>query len=213
MKSFDNSLQKRYLPYFLPFVNFPLLTQIQSHFSPAWFAQSECRFRSTHFQFPRRISFFSIFPQFFFEVLNLQKMLGNALVLRSVQSSAVRPHLLTPTRLLTSTGRRLEEIKTPIQQIGWEYLMKQKSLGRPISPHLTIYKPQLTWMVRTEKGHLVNGRKCLFPLSLHTLTRCLIPSYAFLYSDLQSFTNNLEKKSGKMNCAFRCLDSIESAAV
>ncbi|PAV86777.1 hypothetical protein WR25_05428 [Diploscapter pachys] len=74
-------------------------------------------------------------------------MLGNALVLRSVQSSAVRSHLLTPTRLLTSTGRRLEEIKTPIQQIGWEYLMKQKSLGRPISPHLNIYKPQLTWMM------------------------------------------------------------------
>ena len=141
-------------------------------------------------------------------------MLGNALVLRSVQSSAVRPHLLTPTRLLTSTGRRLEEIKTPIQQFGWEYLMKQKSLGRPISPHLTIYKPQLTWMVRIEKGQLVNVGKCLFPLLLHTLTLCLTLNYALSYILIRkSFTNNRENQPGKMSRVFRCLDSTESAAV
>ena len=67
-------------------------------------------------------------------------MLGNALVLRSVQSSAVRPHLLTPTRLLTSTGRRLEEIKTPIQQIG--------SIGSP-DPRTLVITP---WDASILKG-------------------------------------------------------------
>ncbi len=27
----------------------------------------------------------------------------------------------------------------------WEYLKKQEQTGRPLSPHLSIYKPQLTW--------------------------------------------------------------------
>lgn len=37
--------------------------------------------------------------------------------------------------------------KTPVQEFGYEYLKKQVQLGRPISPHLQIYKPQLTWLI------------------------------------------------------------------
>jgi len=37
--------------------------------------------------------------------------------------------------------------KTPVQEWGWEYLQRQKQLKRPIAPHLSVYKPQLTWMV------------------------------------------------------------------
>ncbi|KAF8359189.1 mev-1, partial [Pristionchus pacificus] len=51
------------------------------------------------------------------------------------------------SRSLCTSVRRTEELKTPIQKLGWEYLMKQKSLGRPISPHLQIYAPQWTWYV------------------------------------------------------------------
>ncbi|CAP21181.1 Protein CBR-MEV-1 [Caenorhabditis briggsae] len=39
------------------------------------------------------------------------------------------------------------EAKTPIQKFGWEYLKKQRDMKRPIAPHLTIYQPQLTWML------------------------------------------------------------------
>jgi succinate dehydrogenase (ubiquinone) cytochrome b560 subunit len=41
----------------------------------------------------------------------------------------------------------LSEAKTPIQVWGWEYLQRQKAMNRPIAPHLTVYKPMLTWMV------------------------------------------------------------------
>ena len=51
------------------------------------------------------------------------------------------------SRTVSTTVRRADDIKTPIQKIGWEYLLKQKSLGRPISPHLQIYAPQWTWYV------------------------------------------------------------------
>lgn len=37
--------------------------------------------------------------------------------------------------------------KTSIQEFGFEYLKRQRSLNRPLSPHLTIYKPQITWMM------------------------------------------------------------------
>ncbi|KAK0415274.1 hypothetical protein QR680_011862 [Steinernema hermaphroditum] len=47
-------------------------------------------------------------------------------------------------RLHTSALTRADA-KTPIQKLGWEYLMRQKALNRPISPHLQIYQPQLTW--------------------------------------------------------------------
>ncbi|PIC42501.1 hypothetical protein B9Z55_009558 [Caenorhabditis nigoni] len=42
---------------------------------------------------------------------------------------------------------RISEAKTPIQKFGWEYLVKQRGMKRPIAPHLTIYQPQLTWML------------------------------------------------------------------
>ncbi|KAL1235914.1 Succinate dehydrogenase cytochrome b560 subunit [Trichinella spiralis] len=38
-------------------------------------------------------------------------------------------------------------VKTPIQSWGWDWLNHQKNLKRPLSPHLTVYKPMLTWMV------------------------------------------------------------------
>ncbi|KAH7725212.1 MEV-1 protein [Aphelenchoides avenae] len=37
--------------------------------------------------------------------------------------------------------------KTPIQEFGYKYLQRQEKLGRPLSPHLSIYKPQLTWVM------------------------------------------------------------------
>ncbi|CAI5444081.1 unnamed protein product [Caenorhabditis angaria] len=47
----------------------------------------------------------------------------------------------------TSVVSKSAETKTPIQKLGWEYLLKQRAKNRPISPHLTIYQPQLTWML------------------------------------------------------------------
>uniref|UniRef100_A0A183EVD6 Succinate dehydrogenase cytochrome b560 subunit, mitochondrial n=1 Tax=Gongylonema pulchrum TaxID=637853 RepID=A0A183EVD6_9BILA len=47
--------------------------------------------------------------------------------------------------LQTSVAR--QSVKTPIQDWGWEYLMRQRAMMRPISPHLKVYKPMLTWMV------------------------------------------------------------------
>uniref|UniRef100_A0A915PR89 Succinate dehydrogenase cytochrome b560 subunit, mitochondrial n=1 Tax=Setaria digitata TaxID=48799 RepID=A0A915PR89_9BILA len=49
-------------------------------------------------------------------------------------------------RLLKTSVPR-QSTKTPIQEWGWDYLMRQRALKRPISPHLSVYKPQLTWMV------------------------------------------------------------------
>lgn len=34
-----------------------------------------------------------------------------------------------------------------MQEYGYAYLKQQKKLQRPISPHLTIYQPQLTWLL------------------------------------------------------------------
>ncbi|KAJ1351720.1 Succinate dehydrogenase cytochrome b560 subunit, mitochondrial [Parelaphostrongylus tenuis] len=50
-------------------------------------------------------------------------------------------------RLIVTTIARRSEVKTPVQEWGWAYLQRQKALGRPIAPHLTIYQRQLTWMV------------------------------------------------------------------
>ncbi|KAK6745245.1 hypothetical protein RB195_011766 [Necator americanus] len=58
----------------------------------------------------------------------------------------VTPRQVMTSRLIASTLVR-RDVKTPIQEWGWAYLMRQKKLGRPISPHLTVYQPQLTWMV------------------------------------------------------------------
>ena len=42
---------------------------------------------------------------------------------------------------------RSSHVKTPIQEYGWEYIKRQKASGRPLSPHLAVYKKQLTWML------------------------------------------------------------------
>ena len=43
--------------------------------------------------------------------------------------------------------RNATDSKTAVQKFGWEYLQRQEKSGRPLSPHLNIYKPQLTWML------------------------------------------------------------------
>ncbi|KAI1732204.1 succinate dehydrogenase/Fumarate reductase transmembrane subunit domain-containing protein [Ditylenchus destructor] len=43
------------------------------------------------------------------------------------------------------SSSRLAHAKTPLQEFGAEYLKKQEKSNRPISPHLSIYQPQLTW--------------------------------------------------------------------
>lgn len=48
---------------------------------------------------------------------------------------------------LLKTSVPQQSTKTPIQEWGWDYLLRQRALKRPISPHLTVYKPQVTWMV------------------------------------------------------------------
>uniref|UniRef100_P92506 Succinate dehydrogenase [ubiquinone] cytochrome b large subunit, mitochondrial n=2 Tax=Ascaris suum TaxID=6253 RepID=DHSC_ASCSU len=50
-------------------------------------------------------------------------------------------------RSVQTSAARVSAEKTPIQVWGWDYLMRQRALKRPIAPHLTIYKPQMTWMV------------------------------------------------------------------
>jgi succinate dehydrogenase/fumarate reductase cytochrome b subunit len=61
------------------------------------------------------------------------------------------------------------EAQTQIQKFGFEYLKKQKSMNRPLSPHLNIYKPQLTWMLsgaHRVSGSIMGGSKAL---ELHIL--------------------------------------------
>jgi succinate dehydrogenase (ubiquinone) cytochrome b560 subunit len=62
--------------------------------------------------------------------------------------------LLTSNIIIFSAIKR-SEAETPIQKFGFEYLKKQTSSHRPLSPHLTIYKPQLTWML--SGAHRVSG--------------------------------------------------------
>ncbi|KIH52947.1 succinate dehydrogenase cytochrome b subunit [Ancylostoma duodenale] len=69
----------------------------------------------------------------------------------------VTPRQVMTSRLIASTLVR-RDVKTPIQEWGWAYLQRQKALGRPISPHLTVYQPQLTWMF-----------VIAFPIIFHTL--------------------------------------------
>ncbi|KAI6177312.1 Succinate dehydrogenase cytochrome b560 subunit, mitochondrial [Aphelenchoides bicaudatus] len=57
-----------------------------------------------------------------------------------------RTGIVVVRELRTSAIKR-SEAQTPVQKFGFEYLKKQQSLHRPLSPHLSIYKPQLTWML------------------------------------------------------------------
>uniref|UniRef100_A0AC35TMV0 Succinate dehydrogenase cytochrome b560 subunit, mitochondrial n=1 Tax=Rhabditophanes sp. KR3021 TaxID=114890 RepID=A0AC35TMV0_9BILA len=58
-------------------------------------------------------------------------------VTRSIHHAAVRT-MKTSSRVLSMDS------KTPIQKYGWQYLQTQKTLRRPVSPNLGIYKVQLT---------------------------------------------------------------------
>uniref|UniRef100_A0AC35F770 Uncharacterized protein n=1 Tax=Panagrolaimus sp. PS1159 TaxID=55785 RepID=A0AC35F770_9BILA len=51
------------------------------------------------------------------------------------------------SRQLQLSSIRNAEARNPVQKYGWEYLVRQEKSGRPLSPHLNIYKPQLTWML------------------------------------------------------------------
>ncbi|KAI6239175.1 Succinate dehydrogenase cytochrome b560 subunit, mitochondrial [Aphelenchoides fujianensis] len=48
-------------------------------------------------------------------------------------------------RTVHQSATRCSEAKTPVQKWGYEYLVRQEAKKRPLSPHLSIYKPQLTW--------------------------------------------------------------------
>ncbi|CAD5222053.1 unnamed protein product [Bursaphelenchus xylophilus] len=50
-------------------------------------------------------------------------------------------------RQFKTSALKPSEAKTPVQSWGYQYLKNQKALNRPIAPHLTIYKPQLTWVL------------------------------------------------------------------
>ncbi|KAL3104838.1 hypothetical protein niasHT_024037 [Heterodera trifolii] len=52
-----------------------------------------------------------------------------------------------PQQRLLSVRLSSTAAKTPVQEFGFEYLKRQMNLGRPLSPHLQIYKPQLTWVM------------------------------------------------------------------
>ncbi|EFO25660.1 hypothetical protein LOAG_02826 [Loa loa] len=68
------------------------------------------------------------------------------LQLKNAASSRPLSQNIQVLRLLKTCVSQ-QSTKTPIQEWGWDYLMRQRALKRPISPHLTVYKPQVTWMV------------------------------------------------------------------
>ncbi|CAG58410.1 uncharacterized protein GVI51_D01859 [Nakaseomyces glabratus] len=61
-------------------------------------------------------------------------------------------------RLLSSSVRRLNTMKSSMNAEEEALLNKQRAL-RPISPHLTIYQPQLTWYMSSVHriSHLILG--------------------------------------------------------
>ena len=55
-----------------------------------------------------------------------------------------RVYIFTAPQLLQITGANTQDPNdTPI--LSEDFFTKQKRLKRPLSPHLTIYKPQITW--------------------------------------------------------------------
>uniref|UniRef100_A0AC34RE59 Succinate dehydrogenase cytochrome b560 subunit, mitochondrial n=1 Tax=Panagrolaimus sp. JU765 TaxID=591449 RepID=A0AC34RE59_9BILA len=84
-------------------------------------------------------------------------------------------------RQLRTSAVARSDVKTSIQKLGWEYLVKQEASGRPLAPHLTIYKPQLTWMLS----------------GLHRITGCVMAGtlliggvgFATLPIDFTTFVN------------------------
>lgn len=72
-----------------------------------------------------------------------------------------KPPLLTPHRALT---RQVTTQKTASSSDGYEILAAQR-LKRPVSPHLSIYKPQITWYasaLNRISGSILSGGFYLF---------------------------------------------------
>ncbi|MFH4980542.1 hypothetical protein AB6A40_007251 [Gnathostoma spinigerum] len=49
-------------------------------------------------------------------------------------------------KMMQTTAPR-SSTKTPVQVWGWDYLMRQRALKRPISPHLSVFKPELPMLL------------------------------------------------------------------
>ena len=63
---------------------------------------------------------------------------------------------------------RTSESRTAVQEWGARYLAQQEKLKRPLSPHLSIYKPQLTWGIsgiHRIVGCLMGGSERIVTLS------------------------------------------------
>ncbi|VDO93527.1 unnamed protein product, partial [Soboliphyme baturini] len=77
--------------------------------------------------------------------------------------------------------------KTPVQQWGWDYLQRQKALNRPIAPHLTVYKPMLTWMV--SGLHRITGVAMGITVAMLSIGFMVVP---FDFPSLIEFIRNLQ---------------------
>ncbi|KAI6215924.1 Succinate dehydrogenase cytochrome b560 subunit, mitochondrial [Aphelenchoides besseyi] len=100
---------------------------------------------TSHTHRPRSSSFFVFFPQVHLRrhqtVMLFIRLLGQRypILVKRLHLSAVRS----------------SETKTPVQKWGYDYLMKQQKLKRPLSPHLNIYQPQITWCL--SGAHRISG--------------------------------------------------------
>uniref|UniRef100_A0A914UT73 Succinate dehydrogenase cytochrome b560 subunit, mitochondrial n=1 Tax=Plectus sambesii TaxID=2011161 RepID=A0A914UT73_9BILA len=65
----------------------------------------------------------------------------------SILSKLDKNTIVQVMRIQTSAPLASYGAHTPIQKWGGDYLERQKALKRPLSPHLGIYQPQLTWYV------------------------------------------------------------------
>ncbi|KAI6230328.1 Succinate dehydrogenase cytochrome b560 subunit, mitochondrial [Aphelenchoides fujianensis] len=101
---------------------------------------------------------------------------------RCIRGSFCHP----PTHLHAFSAVRSGGHKTAIQKWGYKYLVRQEASKRPLSPHLSIYKPQLTWCL--SGLHRVSG--CLMggTLLVGGLGFALLPlTYAQLIEHLRSW--------------------------
>uniref|UniRef100_A0A5S6QWJ7 Uncharacterized protein n=1 Tax=Trichuris muris TaxID=70415 RepID=A0A5S6QWJ7_TRIMR len=79
------------------------------------------------------------------------------------------------------------DVKTPIQAWGWDYLQKQKELHRPIAPHLTVYKPMLTWML--SGLHRITGVAMGTTIAIFSVGLMAVP---FDFTAVVSFIRDLQ---------------------
>jgi len=80
-------------------------------------------------------------------------VLRNALLIRS--GPQLSNNVLPAITSLKTYAPLSAHLKTPIQKFGNDYLYKQKDMNRPLSPHLGIYQPQLTWYL--SGAHRISG--------------------------------------------------------